>query len=50
MPGDVALGARAVGALDGVDAERQVAALVEDARVDDPLGEVIRGFGDVARR
>ncbi len=30
MAGDVALGARAVGALDGVDPERQVPAVVED--------------------
>src|SRR4029079_13840637 len=37
---DVARPARAVGAFDGVDPERQVAALVDDPRVDDALDEI----------
>jgi hypothetical protein len=37
---DLARAAGPVGPLDRVDAERQELALVEDARVDDPFGEV----------
>jgi len=44
MADDVAGPARAVGALDGVDPERQVAALVEDPRVDDALDEIGPGI------
>jgi hypothetical protein len=52
---DVPRGARAIGPLDRVDAECQIAALMNDLRIDDPLDEVVvgragidRGFG-VAR-
>ena len=47
MAGDVALGARAVGALDGVDPERQVAAVMEDPGIDDVLDEI--GPGGILR-
>ena len=47
VAGDVARRARAVGALDGVDAERQVAALVDDPRLDDALDEI--GPGGILR-
>jgi hypothetical protein len=40
MAGDVALGAAPVGSLDRVDPELEIAAAVEDARVDDTLDEV----------
>jgi hypothetical protein len=43
MAGDVPFGPRAVRPLDGIDSERQVPALIEDARVDDPFGEVVGG-------
>ena len=43
MADDVALGARAVGPLDRVDAERQVVAVVEDPRLDEGLGQVSVG-------
>jgi hypothetical protein len=36
---DLAARARSIGPLDRVDAERQVVALVEDLRIDDPLLE-----------
>ena len=50
MAGDVPLGAGAVGPLDRVDAELEIAAAMEDARFDDPLDEigvrtVVRGGG-----
>jgi hypothetical protein len=47
MTGDVAFRARAVRALDSVDAEGQVATLVDDARPDDAFDEV--GPGVVLR-
>jgi len=50
MPGDVALGPGAVGAFDGVDAEGQVAAPMEDACIDDPLREVVGGLRAVVPR
>jgi hypothetical protein len=40
---DVALRARAVGALDRVDAELEIAAAMEDAGIDDPLDELVVG-------
>jgi hypothetical protein len=40
MPGDVPGGAPAVGELDGVDTEGQVAPVMDDPRVDDALDEV----------
>jgi len=53
MGRDVPLRPRPVGPLDRVDLEGQVAAAVEDAAIDDPLGELvvgrIRGQGSVAR-
>jgi hypothetical protein len=39
MPGDRALGAAAVRALDRVDPERQVTSAMDDPGLDDPLGE-----------
>ena len=47
MPGDVADGARAVGALDRVDPEFQELAAVQDLRIDDVLDEI--GPGDRLR-
>jgi hypothetical protein len=44
MTDDVAGPARAVGPLDGVDPERQVAALVQDPRLDDALDEIGPGI------
>jgi len=41
MDRDVTLGLRAVGPLDRVDAERQVAAAIQDPRRDDALDEVV---------
>jgi hypothetical protein len=43
VAGNVALGPRSVGPLDGVDPERQVAAAMEDPRFDNPLDEVVGG-------
>ena len=43
VTGDVALVARAVGPLDRVDPELEVAPTVEDARIDDPLDELVVG-------
>jgi hypothetical protein len=40
MTGDLARAARPIGPLDRVDAECQELARVQDARVDDPLGQV----------
>jgi hypothetical protein len=44
MTDDIPGPARSVGPLDGVDPERQVAALVEDARLDDALDEIGPGI------
>jgi len=41
---DVPRATRAVGTLDRVDLERQVATFVEDARLDDALDEIGPGF------
>lgn len=49
MAGDVALVARSVGPLDRVDPELEVAAAVEDARIDDPLDELVVGRADLGR-
>jgi len=43
MTDDVALRARAIGSLDRVDPEGQIAPPVEDARIDDPLDELSVG-------
>jgi len=37
---DVAQGVRAVGTLDGVDADRQIAAAVDRPRIDDAFDEI----------
>ena len=47
MPGDVAHGPGAVGALDGVDPKGQELALVDDPGLDDALDEI--GPGDRLR-
>jgi hypothetical protein len=44
VPDEVARPARAVGALDRIDAERQVATLVDDPRIYDPLDEIGPGI------
>jgi len=49
MADDVARGPRAVGPLDRVDAERQVAAVMNDLGIDDPLDEVVVGRAGVDR-
>jgi hypothetical protein len=46
---DVPRGACAVGPLDRVDAERQVATLMKDLGIDDPLDEVVVGRAGVDR-
>ena len=48
---DVALAGRAVGALDGVDAELEVVPAVDDVAGDDALGErIVGGVGVVGHR
>ena len=47
VTGDLARPAGAVGALDGVHPERQIATLVEDPRIDDTLDEI--GPGGIPR-
>jgi hypothetical protein len=42
MPDNVALGAGAIGPLDGIDPERQVVTAVDGPGVDDPLGQVMQ--------
>jgi hypothetical protein len=49
MAGDIPLAAASVGALDGVDAEGQVVAAMEDPRRDDALLERVGGVGAVAQ-
>jgi hypothetical protein len=49
MPDDVPGGPAAVAPFDRVDAERQVAAPMDDAGVDDPLEQVVDGFRRRAR-
>jgi hypothetical protein len=50
MARDVPLGAAAVGSLDRVDPELEIAAAVENPRRDDPLDELgVRGLIGVAR-
>jgi hypothetical protein len=44
VDGDVAVGSRPIGPLEGVDPERQVATVMEDPRRDDALDEVVGGF------
>jgi hypothetical protein len=44
VAGDFPFRSTAVGPLDGVDPERQVATAMDDSRLDDPLDEVV-GFG-----
>jgi hypothetical protein len=47
--GDVALVAGAVGPLDRVDPELEVATTMEDAGIDDPLDELVVGRADLGR-
>jgi hypothetical protein len=47
VDGDIALGLCPVGPLDRVDAERQVAAAMEDPRSDDAFEEVVGRVGSV---